>query len=219
MGEMPLGLLRAADAEIDLSAREVLRGGGGARRLEPRATAVLAALMEAGGSVVGREALLDACWPEGEGSDEALTQAVAQIRRALGDDPRRPRFVGTVHRAGYRWLASVTAAADERGHARPELARQTGKRPGLERVSPPPRRPDWRWAAALSAVALLGAVAGAGAWKAAAPGEPRLQIETEDVVALDGETVRTVREYNGTREEVHAAMAANGETLRQAASP
>lgn len=196
MGEFPLRLVRAEGAAIDLSAREVVRPDGAAR-LEPRAAAVLAALVEAGGQVVPREVLLDGCWPGGEGSDEALTQAVAQIRRALGDDPRRPRFVGTVHRTGYRWLA--------REPAPPQAAAAT----------PPVRRaPAWRWAAALSAVALLGAVAGAGVLKAAAPLEPRLQVETEDVSAINGETVRTVREYNGTRDEVRAAMAANGEILR-----
>jgi len=193
------GRLRAGGAEIDLTAREVLTGGD-VRRLEPRAAAVLAALVRAEGAVVGRETLLDVCWPPGEGSDEALTQAVAQIRRACGDDPRRPRFVGTVHRRGYRWLArervDTPAAAPW---------------PAPHLISPPRRA--WRLAAALGGVALLGALVGAGALKAAAKPEPRLQIQTEDVTRIDGETVRTSREYNGTRADVRAAMAANGEVL------
>ena len=96
--------LQFHDRAVDLAVREVA-GPGGVRKLEPRAAQVLAALLERPGEVVGRGALLDLCWPEGGGSDEALSQSVAQLRRALGDDPRRPRFVRTIHKSGYQWIA------------------------------------------------------------------------------------------------------------------
>lgn len=189
MGETPLRRVSAAGAAIDLSAREVI-GPDGRRRLEPRAAAVLAALVEAGGAVVGRDALLDGCWRDGEGSDEALTQAVAQIRRALGDDPRRPRFVGTVHRTGYRWLGREPA---------PEAAAVPAPSPQA-----PPRRMDWRWAAALSGVAVLGAAATL-AFARPAP-EPRMEVETEDVVDSGEGPTKTVAYYYGSEAEVRAAM-------------
>ena len=88
---------------IDLEAREVVRGGV-IVRLEPKAAAVLRALIAGDGAPVSRERLLDLCWESDQGSDEALTQAIAQIRRALGDDPAAPRFVVTIPKLGYRWM-------------------------------------------------------------------------------------------------------------------
>jgi hypothetical protein len=70
-------------------------------------------LAGAGGRVLTRSELLDACWPIGSGSDEALTQAVAQIRRALGDNSRSPIYLQTVPKGGYRIVPEVTAL-DER---------------------------------------------------------------------------------------------------------
>ena len=198
----PPGRIRAGEAEIDLAAREIDTGAA-VRRLEPRAAAVLAALMAAEGAVVAREALLDACWGEDGGSDEALTQAIAQLRRAFAEDPRQPRYIGTVPKAGYRWLAPVSVSA-------PVVA------PVFVPVRPAPRtraRP-LPWAAAFGAVGVLGAAAGALALaKAPSPppasAQPRLEIETEDVAVRGGERVRTVAYYNGPRDEVRAAMRRN----------
>lgn len=176
--------------DIDLDAREVLRPDG-PRRLEPKAAAVLAELMRADGRVVCREALLDACWGGEAGSDEALTQAIAQLRRAFGDDPRRPRFIGTVHRTGYRWLAAGAKTRPLAAAAPPRLA-----------VAP------WKWAAALAGVGVLG-FAGATAL-AARPAERRLEIETEDVAMVNGERVRTVGYFQGPESEVRAAMRKSG---------
>ncbi len=198
----PPGRIRAGEAEIDLAAREIDTGAA-VRRLEPRAAAVLAALMAAEGAVVTREALLDACWGEDGGSDEALTQAIAQLRRAFAEDPRRPRYIGTVPKAGYRWLAPVSVSA-------PVVA------PVFAPVRPAPRPQALRlpWAAAFGAVGVLGAAAGALALaKAPSPppasAQPRLEIETEDVAVRGGERVRTVAYYNGPRDEVRAAMRRN----------
>ena len=79
-----------------------LEGGAGSRRLEPRAAAVLAVLLRASGEVVSRRQLLAQCWSGDSGSDEALTQAVAQIRRnlaALGEPADR---IATLAKRGYR---------------------------------------------------------------------------------------------------------------------
>ncbi|MEM1314543.1 MAG: winged helix-turn-helix domain-containing protein [Pseudomonadota bacterium] len=76
-------------------------------RLSPKAMGVLSALAEAEGGVVSRAALLDRVWPNVTVGEEVLTQAVREVRRALGDSPQAPRFVETVHRAGYRLLVPV----------------------------------------------------------------------------------------------------------------
>ncbi len=82
------------------------------KRLEPKAAAVLAALCDERGSLVSRQALLDRCWGEGEGSDEALTQAVAQIRRAIEELGEQPGMVETLAKRGYRLREMEDAAHD-----------------------------------------------------------------------------------------------------------
>ena len=57
---------------------------------------VLVCLARTPGQVVSREALIDAVWPEVFISESVLTRAIAGLRRALGDDARRPRFIETL---------------------------------------------------------------------------------------------------------------------------
>lgn len=71
-------------------------------RLEPKAAAVLTLLCASPDEVVLRQVLLDGCWGAGEGSDEALNQAVAQIRRALEELGESSGLIETFARRGYR---------------------------------------------------------------------------------------------------------------------
>jgi DNA-binding winged helix-turn-helix (wHTH) protein len=104
--------LRIGDFVFDPVARE-LRYGVQARRLEPKASAVLARLAMTPNETVLRSDLLDACWPGAEGSDEALTQAIAQIRRAFSLAPEAASYIQTVARTGYRLMAAVGPASSE----------------------------------------------------------------------------------------------------------
>ncbi|HIC82417.1 MAG TPA: hypothetical protein EYH07_16020 [Kiloniellaceae bacterium] len=81
------------------------------KRLSPKALHVLTALVEAQGSVVARQTLLDRVWPEVTVGEEVLTQAIAELRRAFEDDARQPRFFETVHKAGYRLLRPARSSA------------------------------------------------------------------------------------------------------------
>ena len=110
------------------------------RRLEPRAAAVLAALCSQCGTVVSRQLLLDKCWGEGEGSDEALTQAVAQIRRAIEELGERPDLIETLAKRGYR-----LRSADPEVNSNPSAP----ARPGAGRTK---RR---RWVIAAAALLLI----------------------------------------------------------------
>jgi DNA-binding winged helix-turn-helix (wHTH) protein len=80
------------------------RSGGDHVQLEPKMMDVLVALARTPGSVVSREALIDAVWPEVFISESVLTRAIAGLRRALGDDARRPRFIETISKRGYRLI-------------------------------------------------------------------------------------------------------------------
>ena len=95
------------------------RPSGADVQLEPKMMDVLVCLARNPGDVVSRETLIDAVWPEVFISESVLTRAIAGLRRALGDDARRPRFIETIAKRGYRLIgpaapAPVVVAAHQR---------------------------------------------------------------------------------------------------------
>jgi TolB-like protein/cytochrome c-type biogenesis protein CcmH/NrfG len=90
------------------------RGGlmSGARRvrLTPKALALLSFMAGRPGEVITKEELFGAVWPEVTVGDAALVTCIQEIRRALGDDARRPRYIETLHRRGYRFIGKMEAA-------------------------------------------------------------------------------------------------------------
>ena len=79
-------------------------------RLTPKAAAVLKELVTHGGTPVSKEHLFAAVWSGTAVGDDALTSCVQELRRALNDDPKQPRYIETRHRRGYRFMASPTPA-------------------------------------------------------------------------------------------------------------
>jgi len=98
--------LRIGEWSVDRFANE-LRRGDEATHIEPKAMEVLLALAERPGEVVSREKLLEAVWPGVVVGDEALTQCIIKLRKALGDHPRTPTYVETIPKRGYRLIAKV----------------------------------------------------------------------------------------------------------------
>jgi TolB-like protein/Tfp pilus assembly protein PilF len=94
--------------EVDLRARE-LRKGGIRIRLQDQPFEILAMMIERPGEVVTRDELRDRLWPAGTFVDfeHSLNAAIKRLRGALGDDADNPRFVETLHRRGYRFIAAV----------------------------------------------------------------------------------------------------------------
>src|SRR5215203_5738561 len=76
--------------------------------LPPRVLGVLELLIDRAGQVVARQDLLNGVWKDAFVTDTSLAEAVSFLRQALGDDPQAPRYIQTVHRRGYRFLAPVT---------------------------------------------------------------------------------------------------------------
>ena len=91
---------------LDLRGGELLRDNLGVA-LEPKVFALLSYLVTQRGRLVGRRELLDAIWPDAHVTDASLSQAVASLRTALGDDPRNPRYIDTLPRRGYKFIAEV----------------------------------------------------------------------------------------------------------------
>jgi pimeloyl-ACP methyl ester carboxylesterase/DNA-binding winged helix-turn-helix (wHTH) protein len=90
------------------SAAGLLRRGDDTVPLAPKAFAVLEYLVQRPGQLVTKDQLLDAAWADVHVGDGALKFCVREIRRALQDDSRTPRFIETAHRRGYRFVAPVS---------------------------------------------------------------------------------------------------------------
>ena len=80
-------------------------------RLTPKASAVLKALVMQAGTPVSKDDLFASVWSGTAVSDDALTSCIQELRRALEDDARQPRFIETRHRRGYRFIAELSVAA------------------------------------------------------------------------------------------------------------
>lgn len=115
--------LQIGDCWVDPDANEIGRAGDTVR-IEPKVMLVLIVLAEASGRVVSREELLATVWPDVVVGDEALTQTIIKLRRALCDNPRSPAYIETISKRGYRLIAPVRrgAAAGSSAPGTPELA-------------------------------------------------------------------------------------------------
>ena len=79
-------------------------------RLTRKAGAVLGTLIRRAGEPVTKEELFATVWKNTVVSDDALVTCIQELRKALGDDAKKPRFIETRHRSGYRFVASVSQA-------------------------------------------------------------------------------------------------------------
>jgi pimeloyl-ACP methyl ester carboxylesterase/DNA-binding winged helix-turn-helix (wHTH) protein/class 3 adenylate cyclase len=113
---VPAAVLSFDRFRID-TARAQLFDPSGAIPLTPKALTLLEYLVSHPGRLVKKEELLEAVWPGVFVADGALKVCIREIRRALGDDARAPRFIETAHRRGYRFIAevSMTPAFGPRG--------------------------------------------------------------------------------------------------------
>jgi DNA-binding winged helix-turn-helix (wHTH) protein len=98
--------VRFGDFVLDRGTRQLLRGND-TRHLGPKAFELLELLLSERPNVVTKERIRDRLWPETFVTDWALASIVAEIRSALDEDPKRPRFVRTVHRVGYAFCGAA----------------------------------------------------------------------------------------------------------------
>src|SRR5579863_3733790 len=122
--------LHIGDWHIDPVAGRISRNGETVR-VEARTLKLLLVLAQHPGETVSIDELLEAVWSGVVVTPDSVYQAVATLRRLLGDDPRQPRYIATVPRLGYRMVADVRESSDgaqqpaeassplERGASRP----------------------------------------------------------------------------------------------------
>jgi TolB-like protein/DNA-binding winged helix-turn-helix (wHTH) protein/Flp pilus assembly protein TadD len=162
-GHQSYGRLRFGIFELDLRAGE-LRKQGVRVRLQEQPFQVLAMLLEHPGEVVTREELQKKLWPSDTfvDFDHGLNKAINKLREALGDSATSPRFVETVARRGYRFLAEVKAAdassTSSTEVARPlDLAAESREHAELSNKPPAPKHllPPIAWKLSVLVVILL----------------------------------------------------------------
>lgn len=97
---------RLADWVVD-PATSIVSRGDERHRLRPKAMDLLLFLAEAPGSTRTREELFAKLWPDTAVEEGGLARCISELRSALGDDPKAPRYIQTRHRRGYRLIAPV----------------------------------------------------------------------------------------------------------------
>jgi transcriptional activator of cad operon len=114
--------LRIGDWHIDPVAGQITRNGE-KLRVEARTLMLLRELAQHPGETVSIDELLDRVWAGVVVTPDSVYQAVATLRRILGDDPKQPRYIATVPRLGYRLIAPVVETVEEaqRSPEAPEL--------------------------------------------------------------------------------------------------
>lgn len=106
-----LNPVRISFDEFDLDeANACLLRNGKAVALAPTPFNLLCALARQPGALLTKDALLDTVWGHQFVSESVLKTAISDLRTALGDNPREPRFIETVSRRGYRFIAVPAAA-------------------------------------------------------------------------------------------------------------
>jgi TolB-like protein/DNA-binding winged helix-turn-helix (wHTH) protein/Tfp pilus assembly protein PilF len=186
---------------LDLRAGE-LRKHGLRVRLQEQPFQILTMLLEHPGEVVTREELQKKLWPAHTfvDFDHGLNKAVSKIREALGDSAESPRFVETVARRGYRFLADVKVDAEAPVRS-PELAtlpHPVAEAGDLPELAGKPRIPKhlllslvWK----ISAFALLLLVASLAVWKIHSWNRSSLVIRSLAVLPLESLSSDASQDY------------------------
>jgi TolB-like protein/DNA-binding winged helix-turn-helix (wHTH) protein/Tfp pilus assembly protein PilF len=184
------GQLRFSVFELDLRAGE-LRKRGLKIRLQEQPFRVLATLVERAGEVVTREELQKKLWPADTlvDFDHGLNKAINKIREALSDSAESPRFVETVARRGYRFLADVkvadTAAVPRAEQATELQTAEVRARSDLAGKPADPKHllPPLAWKTTVLVLLLL--TISVAAWRLQSRGRPSYVIRSLAVLPLE----------------------------------
>lgn len=165
-------------------AERIVERGGEMLRIEPRSMDLLIILAEQAGKVVSRQQIEDRLWDGRVVGYEALTQTVAKLRRALGDDAHEPRFLLTIPKGGYKLVVTpepfeAEDAASERPQGSPGAETMTPGRDAKVAYRPSP------WLVALLVLVIAGI---GGAWwltrVSDSVSRPEVALERRPVLAV-----------------------------------
>ena len=185
--------LRVGECLVDVPLREI--HASGARRparITPKSMGVLRVLADNAGRVVTREALLMAVWPDTMPTNDVVTQAITQLRKAFGERSDGPRYIETIAKSGYRLLAEIewlphvedaptqAVAVSTEPETRDDAVLGDAADQVTASAAPPARQAllfrRWAWGLGLGMVAIACAVA--TLWWSGAP-RPRMAVQDE----------------------------------------
>lgn len=190
----PTGIFHFGIFQLDLKAGELHKAGVRVK-LQDQPFRVLALLVDRAGQVVTREELRKQVWPGNVyvDFDQGLNNAIKKVRESLGDSADSPRFIETVARHGYRFVATVSAPPARPAEPRSQFGLRTA------------RHGIW-----ITAAAALLAVVGYWAWHGSAMrAGPASEKVTLAVLPLDNLSGDPNQEYfsDGLTEEMIAQLA------------
>lgn len=129
MDELLYTKFSIGDVVVSPQTNEIIREGK-EKRLEPKLIALLVYLAQHAQQVISRQQITETIWPNVIVGEESITQAIFSLRNALGDDAKNPKYIETIPKKGYRFLADVIAIKAEE---------QNTKNP----ATPTPRKLPW----------------------------------------------------------------------------
>jgi Tol biopolymer transport system component/DNA-binding winged helix-turn-helix (wHTH) protein len=148
------------------------------RPLEPKSFRLMMYLVENPGRVLSKDEIMGVVWPDASVSDNSLARAIGQIRKALGEDPKAPKYVETIPSVGYRFLVDCRQAEE------PPVPPADPPMEVIPAQEPPvrPRKQPWLWPSVVAGVVLLNA----GLWFAKRPAPPPLPQKLVPVTTYAG---------------------------------
>ena len=162
MMDMKNRIFRFADVKIDVQNLRVTVGSE-IRPLEPKSFRLLLFLIENPERVLTKDEIMGMVWPAVAVSDNSLTRAITQIRKALDDDSRAPKYIETVPSVGYRFIGEIKEEPD-----RPNRDLEGNFSEALVKSAEPARPPSIKMTYVIGACVAL--AAGVAWWFVAASG-------------------------------------------------
>ena len=212
-------------------------------QLEPKTLRLLLFLIENRARLIERDQILDRIWSGTHVTDNALAGEIAKLRKALGDNPKTPKYIQTVPTRGYRFIAEVEvrdtseslAQANGKGSDSPAVGRRE-EHPApaaalaATETGPPVHAQHRSWARQLAVAGVLVAMAiavllGVKAYRASSPAATPLPLtirqittwpgmDTNPAFSPDGESIAYSSDHNGNFEIYLRSIAPDGRDIQ-----
>jgi TolB-like protein/DNA-binding winged helix-turn-helix (wHTH) protein/Tfp pilus assembly protein PilF len=190
----PASVVRFGTYEVSLKSGEV-RKAGVRIRVQQQPMKLLELLLERPGEVVTREELRGRVWPDESFGDfdQAVNIAIAKLRSALGDSAENPRYIETLPKRGYRFIAEVSVVDANVVKARPQVE---ADEPASETAIPvsPERRP-WRARSVIVTLAVVLILAALAVWFSRSRTPAPAGIRSLVVLPLENLSGETSQDY------------------------
>jgi len=182
--------------------------------LEPKTLKLLLFLIENRGRLIEKDEILDSIWSGTHVTENALTREIGKLRKSLGDDPKAPKYIETVHTRGYRFIAELAEANGSEAPVSPKVetveaetrpenlsapAPVLATTPLALKATPARRTHPYRVIATVVAIAIgLGVISGIVIWKRrSATSSPPPLAPLNSVAVLPFKTSVPGEEYLG----------------------